>query len=92
MCRALTGRERVAVEPHHFDYANKGMGIKGRDHYICRLCREHHDELQGKGRIWFGRHGRFDVYTAMLEDATNLLSDYVLAHKKEGDRFNQDVF
>ena len=78
MCRSIHGNHKLAVELHHFDYYNRGMGIKGRDHVVARLCREHHNYLQGKGRIWFSRGGNWEVWTAMLEDSLNLMSDYML--------------
>lgn len=76
VCRVIHGDHKPAVELHHF--GKSGVGMKGRDHFVARLCREHHSYLQGKGRIWFSRGGNWEVWTAMLEDALNLLSDYVL--------------
>lgn len=78
VCRATQGISKRCDELHHYDWKNRGMGIKGRDHWTCRLCYFHHRELQGKGRMWFLMNDRQEIYTAMLEDSLNLLSDYVL--------------
>jgi hypothetical protein len=81
VCRALTGDFLPCDELHHFDYANRGTGMKGRDHWVCRLCLDHHKVLQGKSRTWFVMNDELETWTAMIEDAVNLLSDYVLVHK-----------
>lgn len=82
ICVSFYGQNELAAELHHFDYRNRGTGMKGRDHWSCRLCRAHHETLQGKGRMWFVNNGELEFWTAMLEDALNLLSDYVLSKKK----------
>lgn len=82
VCFMVYGEHRHAVENHHFDYRNKGMGMKGRDHWLARLCRQHHETIQGKGRRWFVENEQLETWTAMLEDSLNLLSDYVLENKK----------
>ena len=89
MCRALTGDFLAFDELHHFDYANRGTGLKGRDHWVCRLCQDHHRFLQGKGRMWFVSSDELEMWAAMLEDALNLLSDYILEHKANR---GKDVF
>jgi len=92
VCRAVSGRRAPADELHHFDYRNRGTGMKGRDHWSCRLCLVHHGILQGKGRMWFVSNDKLETWSAMVEDALNLLSDFVLAHKKPEKGQGVDVF
>jgi hypothetical protein len=78
VCIMVNGESRQSKELHHFDYRNRGMGMKGRDHWCARLCLDHHRILQGKGRKWFVANDQLETWTAMLEDSMNLLSDYIL--------------
>ncbi len=52
------------------------MGIRGKDHMLARLCREHHSAFQGKYRKWFVMNDELEVFTALLEDGLELLSDF----------------
>ena len=94
VCRALSGTRQRAEDNHHFDYRNRGTALKGRDHWLCRLCRGHHMNLQGKGRMWFVNNDELETWTAMVEDALNLLSDFHLESmgRDQKVKVNGDVF
>lgn len=91
VCRANTGASVPAAELHHYDPYHRGMGMKGRDHWVARLCRSHHEQLQGKGRRWFMMTVNMEAWAAMLEDTVNLLSDYIVRNKVS-DENNGEVF
>jgi len=92
VCRAISGEFYKGDELHHFDYVNRGTGMKGRDHWTCRVCFAHHAQIQGKGRRWFVENSKLETWTAMLEDALNLLSDYVLEMKAKGKGAGHNAF
>ena len=79
LCWRLTGDRRPAAELHHF--GDKGMGQKGSDHLVARLCLTHHHEVQGKRRLAFLRGqvhgGGLEALAALQEDALELLSGWV---------------
>jgi len=77
VCRYVDGHFIKADELHHFNYRNRGMSVKGSDYWVARLCRDHHKKLQGKGRIYFQRTGDWETFSAMLEDALYLTSEYL---------------
>lgn len=75
MCRWLTGAHVPAEELHHF--ADKGMGQKGDDHLIARLCHPCHETWQGKRRAYFTRTGHWEAFAALQTDALALLTAYL---------------
>lgn len=68
-------REKLFEELHHF--ADKGIGQKCSDLFVCRVCRDCHEEIQGKRKIALGRLGRITDWISMQEDALDLLAGYV---------------
>jgi hypothetical protein len=76
VCWRLAGERVPGVELHHFS-SDKGMGTKGSDHVVARVCRKCHDNVQGKRRIAFMREGQFETLTALQEDAIELLSGFI---------------
>ena len=77
LCRRRMGAEVPADDAHHF--GSKGMGTKGSDYQVARLCREHHMEVQGKRRLAFARSGDWETLTALQEDSIALLEAYIVA-------------
>ena len=71
----MHGHIETAEELHHF--GPKGMGQKGDDHLVARLCVKCHHLYQGRKRAAFIRNGEYEAYAAMLEDATELMSAYI---------------
>lgn len=90
VCRAVSGDQIPASELHHF--GKSGMGLKGVDHFVARVCRDHHTFVQGKYRSWFVRNNELETWTAMLEDALSMLSNYEMEHKDTGSGGATDVF
>jgi len=67
-------KERSGNELHHLE---PGLGKKGSDFLVCRLCKEKcHPWAEGKRRIALTRLGRLDDWADMLEDSVELLSGY----------------
>ena len=65
--------DKAGAQLHHLE---PGMGKKGSDLLVCRLCKECHGWAEGKRRIALTRMGRLDDWADMLEDALELLSGY----------------
>ena len=62
------------TELHH--YGQAGMGQKGSDYLICRVCRSCHGEIQGKRRLSFERLERLDLWANIIEDNAELLEKW----------------
>lgn len=92
ICRAITGACVPASELHHFGQG--GMGMKGVDHLVAPVCRQHHEAIQGKYRSWFVMNDELETWTAMLESANSMLSQYIFHIKRAtpDDDDNDDVF
>jgi hypothetical protein len=78
LCRRLRGNVVFGDQLHHI--ADKGMGQKGDDHLVARVCHQCHEGVQGKRRAYFARTGEWEIFSALQEDALALLSAYVGAH------------
>lgn len=74
ICRKIHGEVVPAKERHHF--GEKGMGQKGSDFRVARLCLKCHKKWQGKRGFSFTVNEEFEVYNAMLTDAIELVSAY----------------
>lgn len=74
VCRYCDGVQTRAVELHHF--GEKGMGQRANDHFVGRVCIEHHHQIQGKRRIAFIRMDRIDILEALEADALDLLTQW----------------
>lgn len=68
-------------ELHHF--GEKGMGQKGHDYLVARVCHDHHEEVQGKRKHAFAREGNADLLIRMQADALELLMAWA-AHLEGG--------
>ncbi len=73
-CWEVHLEETPATDLHHFGAS--GMGLKGSDYKVARLCRECHGIVQGKSRVGFERLGRLNEWICMLEDGLGLLGDW----------------
>lgn len=60
---------------HHI--GRSGMGMKGSDLQVARVCRSCHAWVQGKRRLQFERIGKPGVWTALQADALELLAGWV---------------
>lgn len=60
-----------ADELHH--WGEKGMGQKGHDYEVARLCRKCHERMQGKRKHYFCRTADYETLAAMQEDSLELL-------------------
>lgn len=76
ICWRLKGDRVPGAELHHFS-SDGGMGLKGSDHVVARVCRTCHDSVQGKHWISFLREDRIETLAALQEDAIKLLSGFV---------------
>lgn len=76
LCWRLTGDRVPGSELHHFS-GDTGMGMKGSDHVVARVCLACHASVQGKRWIAFMREGEFETLAALQEDAIRLLSGWV---------------
>jgi hypothetical protein len=65
-----------AVDLHHFG-SQGGMGMKGSDYWIARVCRDCHARVQGKRRLAFMRNGDLETYVCLLEDALELAERWI---------------
>ncbi len=74
LCWGLRVEETPAMELHH--YGEGGMGLKGSDYLIARVCRNCHASVQGKGRISFERLGRTNELEMMEADSLELLQGW----------------
>ncbi len=68
-------KSQEGVELHH--YGSAGMGQKGSDLLVCRVCRRCHGEIQGKRRHAFERLGQLDKWIDIQADGIELLRGYV---------------
>lgn len=75
LCWRLTGDRQPADHLHHF--SDHGLGQKGSDHFVARVCLACHASVQGKRWIAFMREGEFETLAALQEDAIKLLSGFV---------------
>jgi hypothetical protein len=75
LCWRLTGERVPGAELHHA--AEHGLGQKGSDHFVARVCLDCHRSIQGKRWIAFMRAGQFEILAALQEDAIALLSGFV---------------
>lgn len=63
--KAFVRREECAVCPRdsqHHHLETGGMGMKGDDRLASNLCAIHHRELHDKGRKWFEREYKINLY------------------------------
>jgi hypothetical protein len=67
-------RDAPGSELHH--WGESGMGLKGSDYRVARVCRGCHGDIQGKGRKTAIMSGDFVRYSALLEDTVTLLEAY----------------
>lgn len=66
---------RRADHLHH--WGDKGIGQKGSDHEVARVCEACHRREQGKRRIAYMRRDEFEKMEIFVKDALDLLSEYV---------------
>lgn len=64
---------REGIELHHLE---PGMGKKGSDLIVCRVCKSCHQWAEGKRRIALERADKLDLWCDMLGDALELLEGY----------------
>lgn len=64
---------RIGVQLHHLE---PGLGKKGSDLMVARLCIQCHQWAEGKRRMALERLGKTDVWIDMLEDSLKLLAGY----------------
>ncbi len=76
LCLRLSGQEIASCELHH--YGEKGMGQKGSDYCVARLCKKHHGQYQGMRRLAFFREDLVTVLEAIEADNIALLESYVV--------------
>jgi len=63
----------------HLHHLEPGLGKRGSDLLVCRLCKEKcHPWAEGKRRIALTRLGRLDDWCDMLEDSLKLLASYAV--------------
>jgi hypothetical protein len=78
-------REKPGSQLHHLE---PGLGKKGSDLLVCRVCPECHQWAEGKRRIALERMDKLGEWTDMLVDSLKLLSEYTakleLAKKHSG--------
>jgi len=67
-------QEYSGTELHHFGDA--GMGQKGSDFLVCRVCPECHHWIQGKRFLAFLRMQKLEVWTSIQADGLVLLEGY----------------
>jgi len=69
-----------AVELHHF--GSGGMGMKGSDYLVVRLCRDCH----GKARktTAMKRDGDWETLACYLSDASDLMQEYICELRGSG--------
>ncbi len=76
ICRWIDGQPGVeATDLHH--YGASGMGMKGTDYDVCRVCRRHHGIIQGKSWKSLERAGRLDIWAAIVQDGDSLKRKYL---------------
>jgi hypothetical protein len=75
VCLAIDHVQQPRDEVHH--YGPKGMGQRGSDLLVCRLCKKHHQHYQGKRTLGFLRAGEGEVLAAMRADNIVLLVAWV---------------
>jgi hypothetical protein len=68
-------RQQPGAELHHF--GPRGLGQKGDDFLVARLCPDCHRKEQGKREAQYMRDGRADVWARIQGDALALLTGYV---------------
>jgi hypothetical protein len=71
-------RDAPGAELHH--WGRGGMGIKGDDYEVCRVCVDCHGEVAGLGRIAVIRDeclGTWETWADMLEDSHALLVGWI---------------
>lgn len=65
-----------ACDLHHF--GDHGMGQKGDDYLVCRICRKCHSLVQGKRRFSFlGKQDGVFTIEAMEHDALVLILEWI---------------
>ena len=79
LCLRLRGDLRNGDELHH--WGDKGMGQKGDDYKVARLCMACHRLQQGKRRMAYLRRDEMEVLEAMTADALDLVIGY-MQHKE----------
>jgi len=75
LCLRLRGELRNCEELHH--WGDKGMGQKGDDYRVARLCRACHQGQQGKRRMAYLRRDEMGILEAMTADALDLVIGYM---------------
>jgi hypothetical protein len=76
LCFEIDGERGPFEEAHHF--GPKGMGQKGSDYLVARVCRKHHAQIQGKRKVAFEREpGGWEILAALRGDALDLMIEWV---------------
>ena len=66
--------KRPAQDPHHF--GDGGMGMKGSDYLLVRLCRQCHAANDRKV-LSLKKNNEWELLTTFYQDATNLMQRYI---------------
>jgi hypothetical protein len=72
-----------ADELHHF--GRRGMGRKGSDLMVARVCRECHARVQGLGTVSADRSGRTSEMMSLQADALELANMYLAEGSDDDD-------
>ena len=78
VCRRMRGRREAGVELHH--YGERGIGQKGSDYIVARVCQDCHHIVQGKTRIWASKvntASSWELIVAIQEDTIWLLEHFI---------------
>jgi hypothetical protein len=76
--RRLTGETVTnGIQLHH--WGEHGIGTKGSDYQVARVCAKCHAIVQGKRRLAFARSGDWETLAALQEDSIALLECYLVA-------------
>lgn len=81
-------KEKIGSELHHF--GEKGMGQKGSDLLVCRVCQSCHQQIQGKRRLAFTRLKNQDTWIDIQADAIELLKSYIKRFDDKKDQADTD--
>ncbi len=79
-CHELGGqccvcKEQPFEQLHHF--SKIGMGMKGTDLKLCRVCTKCHERIAGKRRLAFMRSGDILTWIDIQKDGMEMLCKYV---------------
>ena len=66
-----------------YDIGESGMGRKGSDYMVARVCKQHHRAVEGKRWVQHQRAQTLPVWAALNEDALKLLDMWIRSGRQE---------